>query len=191
MSIDHELEATQLEDDELEEGADDTAALLGQLREIHNEIKKGDFYKDMELPGYKKLVWVRFRPYPVAKGGRRAKMMRKRFEDDDPTLVLDSACDTIIDACDQILLLPVRFDGDPGPKGENLRPIDDEVPVKFDYRLNEILSLGLPTTGKGPSARMIVKELFPAEQSIISMATELTDWLRDVTKETGEEFLGE
>jgi hypothetical protein len=178
-------------DDETEQDAvdmDDTASLLGQLKQIHHDLVTTEFHKDVDVPGYQKLLWMRFVPYPVAKGGRRAKVMRKRFENDDPELVLDSACDTLIDALEQVMLLPPKFAGDPGKDGKNLKPIDDETPVKFDTRLNEIFDLGVDKNG---GARGVVRSLFPTEQGIVSVAVELSDWLRDVTRDSNEEFLGE
>jgi hypothetical protein len=171
------------------QGMDDTGALLGQLKTIHDEIKQKDYHRDTEIPGYQKMLWARFKPYPVAKGGRRAKVMRKRFEDDDPAIVLDSACDTLIDACEQIMLLPPKFGGDIGEDGENLKPIDDESFIAFDSRLADLFNIEVPSHGS--KARAVVKGLFPTEQGIVGMAMELSEWLRDVTKESGEEFLGE
>lgn len=162
-------------------------SLLGRLADIHQEIKTKEYFKDVAIPGYDSLLWIRCRPYDLGKrGGKRMSQMRRRVENNDPYVILDTACDTLIDACDQVMILDPKFNGDKGPEGENLKPLDDEIPVKFDSRLSTLLKLG-DTKG----ARDVVKELFPTQQSIVTVSAEVDRWLRDVTKDADGDFLGE
>lgn len=158
---------------------DDTSALIGQIKDIRKKIAKGDFKKDLPIPGYGNLLVARFRPYAIAKSERKSKGLRDRAERDEPFL-LDASCDTLIDACEQIMVQK--------PGWDEPRPIDDEMPIKFDARLAELLDIELPERG---GARAVVKALFPTEQSIIATSIEVTRWLNTVSGEVNEEALGE
>jgi len=169
------------EQDPDEQGAsvlDERSVLLDQVRERRQQILTTDYYKDMDIPGYIGMLVVRFRPYSASKSERHSKSLRKRVEANEP-VVTDVSCQTLIDACEQIM---VRKDSESDPI-----PIDDEVPVKFDARLAELLRMGENVQG----ARAVVKALFPTEQGIIAMAMEVDQWLRDVTRDTDETLLGE
>lgn len=176
------------EEDVVAEGAEEfDGSLIGQLRARHDEIRTTKYHLDLAIPGYDNLLWVRFRPYKISKQEKKARAIARRYERGEDGVLIDSALQNLIDGCEQIMLLRSEFDGKKGPDGANLKPIDDEEPIKFDQRLNEILKLGVTTN----RAHDVVLSLFPTEQGIMQMSATVTRWLADVTKEAGEEFLGE
>jgi hypothetical protein len=162
-------------------GVPDKENLLAGVRKLRDERVGEDHKKDLDIPGYDGLLMARFRPYQMSKSERAANSLRERAERGDP-VILDVACDTLVHACSEIL---VRKNKDSDPIS-----IDDEVPVRFDTRLSEVLGLGVPEPPKG-KARDVVKALFFTEQGIVAMAMTVDAWLRDVYKEVDEELLGE
>lgn len=155
---------------------DDHSLLLDQLRQMHAETKSKDFKLDLEIPGFKGLVMARFKPYNLSKTERKADVLRKRMEAGD-AILLDAACDTLVDACVGIFVRHTK-------EGEWI-PLDDEEPITFEPRLGEALGFEAKT------ARGVVKQLFATEQAITGMAIAVNNWLQDVTKEVDEEYLGE
>jgi hypothetical protein len=168
-----------------EEGVTERDDLLAKLRGLHKEAK-AEHHLDLPIPGYQNLVWARFRPYEVAKSESKIKEFQKIK---NSPLLLKAACDTLIDGCEQIMLLPEKFGGDIGPDGENLIPIDAEaVPlIRFDSRLEELFNIENPSR----NARGVVTGLFPTEQSVLAMHVRVSQWMEDVTIESDETLLGE
>lgn len=160
----------------------DVGSLLDVVAKQVNENRTRDYHKDLPIPGTGGMLVARFRPYPVSKSERSSRSLRQRVENNEP-VILDVACQTLIDACEQIM---VRKSQDAEPI-----PVDDEVPVKFDERLADLLRLSPPGTPPLKRARDVVKALFPTEQAVLALATEVDGWLRDVTKEADQEALGE
>lgn len=172
-----------------EPAADSREDLISQIRELHEEVK-AEHHLDIEIPGYKNLLWARFRPYEVAKMEPRIKQIQKQSRR-GPAL-FSSACDTLIDACEQLMLLPAKFGGgteeaDIGLDGCNLIPIDDDIPVQFDERLERMFNLDNPShTAKG-----VIRSLFATEQGVLAMHVRVQQWLADVTLEASEDLVGE
>jgi hypothetical protein len=169
-----------------------TAAALFDQIGAHIEESKRDQHLDLAIPGTQDLLWARYRPFPVAKTEAKSEAMRRAVEKGRP-IMLQAACDTLVDACEQIFVLPPQFDGDIGEEGENLVPIDDTIPVKFEKRLADIF-IGK----KNPdlvrhirTAREVVLLMFPTEQSVISQNVEVSTWMNDVNKRVTQESLGE
>jgi len=160
--------------------ADDKSALFDQLKEIRKNLVETEFVQDFDIPGYNGMLVVRCRPYEISKSERKAMVLRERSSRGESVL-LDAACDTIIDATEQVMVRK--------PNGE-IVPIDDELPVKWDERLSQLLGLNVPPPPQG-TARMVVKTLFPTEQSITALSMEITTWLRDATKGLDQAVLGE
>lgn len=179
--------ATDDDEDDVEGAEFADGSLIGQLRARHQEIRTKNYHLDLAVPGYDNLLWVRFRPFKVSKQAKKARSMATRFERGDESVLIDSAVQNLIDGCEQVMLLKPEFNGDKGPEGENLSPIDDVEPIKFDKRLNELFDLGVTTN----RARDVILSLFPTEQGVMQMSSTLTRWLADVTREAGEELLGE
>lgn len=199
MSTEHELpepDAPEQDDDALDtgesngySGAEDVATLLGQVADLREEAK-AEHHWDRPIPGYNELFWARYRPFPASKTERKTAELRKIMERGGPVL-LQAACDTIIDACDQVMLLPPRFEGDPGAEGENLIAIDDEVPIRFEYRLAELIVKNKDELNGIKTARDVVKAIFPTEQAIIAQNIEISRWMQDVTRNVDRDSLGE
>lgn len=162
------------------------ANLLARVRELREEAQ-GDHHLDLPLPGLGDYVWARFRPFPFEKTERKIEEFR-RAQGKQP-IIVKAACDTLIEACEQIMLLPERFKGDPGQGGANLIPIDDEAvpPIRFDERLAEAFGFNKPSM----TARQVVRAMFPTEQSIVAMNVRVSEWMQDVTRESDQQLLGE
>lgn len=156
--------------------ADERATLLATLRKRREEAK-ADHHLDLDIPGYDGLMLARFRPFPIEKTERKMAEFQ-RLSGKQPML-LKSACDTLIDACEQIMLR----------KEEGGEPfaIDDDAmpPIGFDQRLAELLEF------KADSARQVVLGLFATEQAVLAMNVEVSRWMQDVTRKTDEGLLGE
>lgn len=183
MSIEDQVTGERIghvpEDPEAEQNGhveeDERSILLGQLRQMHQEAKSKDYKLDLEVPGFQGKMVARFKPYNISKSEKKSDILRKRMEAGE-AIMLDAACDTIVDACAGIY---VRVNGE-------LKPLDDEEPVVFNARLGELLGISGATTG-----RKVIKALFPTEHAITAMAIKVNQWLTDVTQEVDEEFLGE
>lgn len=165
---------------------DERADLLAQISELNEELKQ-EHHLDVAIPGYKNLLWSRFRPFEVAKTEAKIKQFQKMKGQGQPML-LASACDTLIDSCEQLMLLPERFNGDIGENGENLIPIDPAaVPlIGFDER---VVGLFVKDNPSG-SARGLVLRLFATEQAVLALHVRVSSWMQDVTSETDRELLG-
>jgi hypothetical protein len=159
---------------------DERAGLIGQIAALREEAK-GEHWLDVEIPGYKGLLWARFRPFPVEKTEAKVKQLQKVR---GPVL-LDASCDVLIDACEQLLLLPAKYNGDKGEDGENLIPVDTDLPVRFDQRAAELFKVPNPTG----SSRGVVKGMFPTEQSILAIQVRVSSWMQDVTSETDDQLV--
>lgn len=166
--------------------------LLAQVQGLHKEAKS-DHWLDLSVPGYKNLLWLRFKPFPV----ERVESKMGQFQRDQKAglpILLNNSCDTLIDACEQVFLLPGEFGGGTdrpviGEKGRNLIPIDEEAspPVALDTRLESILKLDNPDK----TSRGIVVALFSTEQAITAMNVRVSQWMQDVTREVNQDLLGE
>lgn len=163
----------------------DKQVLIDQIAGLREEAK-ADHHLDLPVPGYDKLLWARFRPFPSAKTEKKAAELRKAAQRGEP-IMLSASMDTIIDACEQIMVLKPEFAGDKGLDGANLIPIDDEVPIKFDTRLAELLKFGDGIK----TARDVLLGLYPTEQSILGQSVTIAQWLQDTSRKTDEELLGE
>jgi hypothetical protein len=161
---------------------DERADLLGQIASLREEAKQ-EHHLDVEVPGYKGLLWMRFRPFPVAQTEARIPQMRKQ----KGPVLLDSSIDTLIDSLEQLMLLPARFNGNIGDEGKNLIPVDDVSPVGFDQRAAELFRVPNP----GGTARGVVLGLFPTEQSIIAIQLRVSNWMVDVTRESDSGLLSD
>jgi hypothetical protein len=155
------------------EGAN--ATLLNQLRD-KREALKGDHYLDLDIPGYEGMLVGRFRPFPVEKSERKMKEFQKLVG--KQPMLLKAACDTLIDACEQLM---VRKEA-----GAEPQPIDPEAdaPIAFDSRAAELFGFQAST------ARQVVIGLFPTEQSIVATNVEVSRWMQTLSRDTDEELLG-
>jgi hypothetical protein len=168
--------------------ADEKASLLAQLGELRQEIKEKAEPLHLTMPGYKGGLWVRFRPYSIARTERKIPQFQREQRKRKPVL-LQGACDTLIDACDQLMLLPERFQGEIGDEGKNLIPIDEVTPVQFDQRLAQMFKV--PGADVMTEARQVVVAMFPTEQAVVKMSLTVNEWLNgELSQEADEEFLG-
>lgn len=170
------------------EGVDSARAdLLSQLKTLHNEAK-AEHHLDLPIPGYRKLLWARFRPFPVEKTEVRIRQFQGAAGGGNRPMALQIACDTLIDACEQLMLLPARFAGDIGEDGANLMPIDAEATpfIAFDQRLEPLFEIANP----GGTARGVIVGLFPTEQSIVDMNIRIQRWMSNITEDVNDTLMG-
>jgi hypothetical protein len=155
---------------------DERATLLATLRG-KREAAKADHYLDLDIPGYDGLLVARFRPFPIEKTERKMAEFQRNIG--KQPVLLKAACDTLIDACEQVMVKK--------PDWEEPRPLDDEAipPIAFDERLAQML--GYETS----SARQVITGLFPTEQAVLSMNNKVTSWMQDVTQDVDASLLGE
>lgn len=155
-------------------------SIIDQLAQTRQEIKENAEPLDLAIPGYKELLWARFRPYAVAKAEKKVPQFQRAVKKKQP-IVLNSACDTLSDALEQLMVK--KDDGE-------LIPIDGELPVGFDQRLGEMLKI--PGVESMTTTRQIIIGVFPTEQSVLAMANKVNEWLQgELDEETNESFLGE
>jgi hypothetical protein len=176
-----EVEYQQEVEEEVAPANDERADLISQISQLREEAKK-DHKLDVPIPGYRNLLWARFRPFPVEKTEAKVRQLQQQR---GPVL-LGSSCDVLIDACEQLMLLPARFKGDAGEDGENLIPIDPVSPVGFDQRAAELFKVPNP----GGTARGVVIGLFSTEQAVLGMQVRISQWMQDVTSESDSTLLG-
>jgi len=171
----------KIDEDEVVEYApagDERGAILAHLADIHQEVR-ADRHLDLDIPGYHGVIFARFRPYELAKTESKLKGVQRRVRKNEPVLLRD-ACDTIIDACEQLFVRNLKT-------GKEM-PIDDVVPVTFEERLAKLLKFYGPEITQ---ARHVVIAMFPTQQSILMMSNEITQWLAGAQEDADEEFLGE
>lgn len=152
------------------------ANLLTTLRAKREEAK-ADQYLDVDIPAYDGLLVARFRPFPIEKSERKANELRKLREAHAPVL-LKASCDTLIDACEQ-LMVRTEVGGEPKP----IDP-DTDVPIAFDSRAAELFGF------KADTARQVVIGLFPTEQAIVKTSVDVSVWMTTLQRESDEELLG-
>lgn len=156
-------------------GNDARMNLLASIRAKREEAK-GDHVLDIDIPGYEGMVVARFRPFPIEKTERKMAEFQKMVG--KQPVMLKAACDTLIDACEQIMIRN-------GPEDEP-KPIDADAvpPIAFDSRLAELFGYSATT------ARQVVLGLFPTEQAIVAMNIRVSGWMQDVSSDTDRELLG-
>lgn len=175
---DPDLEGDDVVDDEDLDGlSGDALTVMQQLRDQREELKSGDHILDLDIPGYNGMLVARYKPVRfeiIEKLTRRAQKEAKRF---NISMNLLASTDTLIEACDQIML---RVNGEltPIPTGSGL-------PVRFDSRLSEAMGF------EAEEAREVVAGVFGNEFGVITHNVQYSTWLRDVTKEVDENLLGE
>lgn len=163
--------------------------LLGQISDLLEDAK-GEHHLDLAIPGTNDLLWVRYRRFPVAKTESKTEAMRRQIEKKRPVM-LASACDTLIDACEQLFVLPPQYDGEIGDDGCNLIPIDDTIPVQFEKRLTDLFLKDKDIASQLKTARDVVLAMFPTEQSIIAQNVEVSQWLQGINNNIASDLVGE
>jgi hypothetical protein len=168
--------------------SEELKSLFEQVADLREEAKK-DHWLDLPIPALDNLVWVRYRPFPAAKTEQKQAELQ-RISERGGAIMLRASCDTLVDACAQIMVLPPKFDGNIGPKGENLVPIDDEIPVQFEQRLVELFVKNPEERAGIKTARDVVLAMFPTEQAVIAQNVEVSRWMQDVTRKSDSDLLG-
>jgi hypothetical protein len=167
----------------------DVQSLIGQIADMR-EAAKGDHHLDLAIPGTNEMLWVRFRPFSANKTEKRMNEYRKA-QQRGGAIVLITAIDTLIDACEQLMVLPPKFEGDIGVDGKNLVPIDDELPITFDERCADLFVKDPNERRAITKARHVVAAMFPTEQAIITMNVVVSRWMNDVTKSVDSDLVSD
>lgn len=168
---------------------DERASLLAQLQDLHTAAK-AEHHLDLAVPGYRNLLWARFVPFSIEKTEAKIKEFQKAK---GKPVLLGAACDTLIEACQQLMLLKPEFGGgtaeaDIGEGGVNLMPIDETAvpPIAFDSRIEGLFNIDNPTR----TARGVVMGMFSTEQAILAMNIRVGQWMQDVTAEVDDDLMG-
>jgi hypothetical protein len=142
-------------------------------------------HHDIALPGYEGLMVVRYRPLEW-------EHVQEIFEASaDPELALETNVDTLIRACDRIMVL---VDGELVSLADRLREQGEHVntesgEVRFDHKLVEVLGLELEQPA---DPRDIVLASFEAavspELAVWEQAQELGAWMGTVAREVDSEL---
>jgi hypothetical protein len=175
LGLDDELEVTTPEVAVPEQ--DDS--VWAQLRAEHAKIGEDREPLILEVPGYVAAgLQIRYKFVNLEETEATTKKLQQVRG--LTTQALFSAIDTLLLACDEIL---VRL-----PDG--VRPLadDGEPPIRFDHRLAE--GMQWPS---GLKARQIVHRLFGGKQGeyqILDQAREVSAWIAGERSDVGEEFLG-
>ena len=139
------------------------------LRAAH---KEGTEEKEtiIEIPGYRGLLWCQYRVLTLdeitAKSRRRPTNM-------DSSFINDTAMRTLINSCVEFLF--VR-------DGEKI-PFDDEIPVRYDTQLADILEFEATT------AKEVVMGVFKGNgMAMIAHSGEVMEWIQSAGTEVHEDW---
>lgn len=169
-------------DDEVEVAIPEAAvpeqdgSVWAQLRAEHAKLAEAREPLILDVPGYTG-VKIRYHFVELAQTEATTKKLAKVKSITQQALY--SAIDTLILACDEILVeLPA-----------GVRPLadDGDPPIRFDHRLAE--GMGWPPNLK---ARQIVHRLFGGKQGeylLIDQAQEVSAWIGGQREEVAEEFV--
>lgn len=157
-------------------------SVWAQLRAEHAKLAEAREPLVLDVPGY---TGVKIRYHFVELGETEATTKKLAKVKSITQQALYSAIDTLILACDEILVtLP------DARKRPVVRPLadDGDPPIKFDHRLAE----GMEWPAK-MTARQIVHRLFGGKQGeylILDQAQEVSAWIAGQREEVAEEFVG-
>lgn len=163
------------QEDPVDETAGSALSIMDQVREQREELKEEEHHLDLDIPGYNGLLVARYIPVRFQVIEKLAKAAQKDRSGVSKNVL--ASTDTLIEACQEIFL---RVDGELQPI-----PTGSGVPVTFEKRLAE--ALGFEAT----TAREVVAGVFANEFGVIDHNVRYSKWLRDVTKEVDDDFLGE
>lgn len=156
---------------------DSRESALDRIRRRRDELA-AERHHDADLPGYGGAVVLRFGAVSweqIQEIGARAQ------KDKGERRLLNAQADLLITACREVL---VRVD-------EELVPIDDPGPVRFDQHLAD--ALGLEPGER--SARAVLFEAFELanapDVAIAAMSAEVQQWMGESDGEIDQVLLGE
>jgi hypothetical protein len=170
-------------DDELEVTAPEVAvpeadgSVWSQLRAEHAKIGEDREPLILDVPGYTGLK-IRYHFVELSQTEATTKKLAKVKSLTQQTLY--SAIDTLILACDEILVTL--------PDGVRSLADDGDPPIKFDHRLAEGMEWPANMT-----ARQIAHRLFGGKQGeylLLEQAQEVSAWIAGQREEVAEEFVG-
>lgn len=134
-------------------------SVLAQLRAKRTQLAASNKVKDLEVPGqpelvirYKRLSWDQARPLVQALSG----------SDDDPIKELSAVMDTLIEACQCVLIRD----------GDELKHLDG-TPVRFEKRLAHLLGDDEATSPPEVLASVFLED----ELSIMDQGGSYLAWL--------------
>jgi hypothetical protein len=92
---------------------------------------------------------------------------------------------------DQHLDLAIPGTNDLGEEGENLIPVDDTIPIRFELRLAQLFLKDAELLKRLKTARDIILAIFPTEQAVIAANVEVSTWMQNLNKRLTGEMVGE
>jgi hypothetical protein len=157
---------------------DPPRTVLDRVKARHRELQ-GEQSKEFDIPGYDGDLVGRYTVVDPDEAKARSKQINKLPEGERQ---LAAAMDQIALACVAIL---VREDG-------KLKPLDPDDPesIRYDDRLAAFFGF------EAKSARGVIRQLFSTNHklnvpAVVAHATEIGEWMADVSPEVDSNLLGE
>jgi hypothetical protein len=175
-SVDLESPEGVEDDEQHNNGAADN--FLEQLRNKRRSIGTSTELK-LQIPGYDTLLWCEYRRLDWEELKRIAE---KAQNSRSPRKELLAACDTLIEACNQFLILK---DGKLEPMNNAYPEFGDE-PVRYDDRLASALGFEID---RGSPARSCVLRAFGGNGAAVTAHQgDLVEWIQSSRADDDEDF---
>lgn len=164
---------------ELAQGAPEQSgapgSLLSKLRAQRDAIGR-DLETVLDVPGHHGLLAVKYRLLPF----RRVNQMTEATGGGDPNAELNTAAELLAEACAEILVRD--------PDTDALLPLDpDHGPTRFDAHALRLFGIEVPA---GAKPRDVVRLIFNRDYAVMSVQSDLVDWMRASHAVADEEFAG-
>lgn len=184
MSEEQEPVLTPEEREEVEQevttqnGSGEPEDFLEVLRNKRRRIGTSTEIK-LEVPGFDNLLWVEYRRLDWDELKRIAEKAQKSKS---PRKELLAACDTLVEACKQFLILK---DGKLEPIN-NAYPELGEEPVRFDDRL--AAALGFEIDKNSPARSAVLKAFGGNGAAVTAHQGEYVEWVQSSRADDDEDF---
>ena len=140
------------------------------LKEAHRESSK-ETSITLEIPGYKGLLWCRYRLLTLDEISRMTTRVQKLPKAEQ---LGAASASTLASSCEEFL-----YQHNPGSERQ---PLGSEEPVKYDKKLAEIIGFEPKETARG-----IAMELFKGNGvAMIMHANEINQWIETAGLEAHE-----
>jgi hypothetical protein len=130
---------------------------------------------DMDIPGYGGELVCK---YKLLNWDHIRRIGSKHQNSRDPQRLLLAQMDLLIEACVGFYYR----------KGDELKPLHPDKPVRYDLSLAEILDIELD---EQPSARKVCLGVFVNDLALVDHHQDLLTWMRGAQEEVDEDIAGE
>lgn len=181
-AVEHDLPDERDETDVLQNGQEvraltsgDQPSILDQLVAAREEAVDNQTV-DLELPGYKGLLWARYGLLDNSQLGKIAKRVKRQYKKQEE-LVLALSCDILIAACEGFY-----------HRNEN----GDLEAITRDGEVLNYTNAGEFLKFEAPTARLSVIQVFAGNEiAVIDQQVRLARWMRNTGIEVDADLLGE